>query len=120
MGKVNTTLFRKIEDTDLLIIQIYVDDIIFGSTNDSLSTEFSEIMRQEFEMRMMGELNHFLGIQIKVESEGAFIFHSKYTNELLKTFGFESAKAYSTPMSTSIKLDKDKSDRKVDENYIKA
>jgi len=59
-GKIDTTLFTKTKNDDLLIVQIYVDDIIFGSTNENMCSEFSKIMQKEFEMSMMGELNFFL------------------------------------------------------------
>jgi hypothetical protein len=65
VGKADPTLFTKTIDKDLFISQIYVDDIIFGSTNKSSCEEFSRIMILKFEMSMMGELNYFLGFQIK-------------------------------------------------------
>ena len=65
MGKIDTTLFIKLRENDILIVQIYTDDIIFGATNVSLCEEFSKSMHSEFEMSMMGELNFFLGLQIK-------------------------------------------------------
>ena len=66
MGKIDTTLFIKTKEKDMLLVQIYVDDdIIFGDTNVSLCEEFSKCMHSEFEMSMMGELNFFLGLQIK-------------------------------------------------------
>ena len=61
-GKVDTIRFIKIKDKDLLVVQIYVDDIIFGSTNDILCQEFSKLMQGKFEMSMLGELNFFLGL----------------------------------------------------------
>jgi len=72
-GKGDTTLFIKRKRNDILLVQIYVDDIIFGSTNDSLCKEFSQDMQSEFEMSMMGELNFFLGLQIKQTKNGIFI-----------------------------------------------
>ena len=72
-GKVDTTLFIKKSKHDLLIIQIYVDDIIFGATNHCLYEEFSKLMQGEFEMSMMGELKFFLGLQIKQCKYGIFI-----------------------------------------------
>ena len=77
---------------DILLVQIYVDDIIFGATNDSLCKEFSNDMQSEFEMSMMGELNFFLGLQIKQTKNGIFISQAKYSKELLKRFGMENAK----------------------------
>ena len=84
MGKIDTTLFIKTKDNDMLILQIYVDDIIFGSTNVSLCEEFSRSMHSEFEMSMMGELNFFLCLQIKQLKEGTFINQVKYIRDLLK------------------------------------
>jgi hypothetical protein len=113
-GKIDTTLFTKTKNDDLLIVQIYVDDIIFGSTNENMCSEFSNIMQKEFEMSMMGELNFFLGLQIKQTKNGIFINQSKYIKDLLKKFGFEKSKIYATPMSPSIKLDKDENGKNVD------
>lgn len=71
-------------------------------------------MRQEFKISMIGELNFFLKIHIKQKSKGTFICQSKYPKELFIRFGLESAKPYSTPMRTSIKLDKDQRDEEID------
>ena len=71
-GKVDKTLFR-IEDGDILLVQIYVDDIIFRSPNRELCQKFSKLMQGKFEMSMMGELNLFLGLQVKQLREGTFI-----------------------------------------------
>jgi len=114
IGKVDTTLFTKTKGVDLIIVQIYVDDIIFGSTNVSLCEEFSKCMHSEFEMSMMGELNYFLGLQIKQTKEGIFINQAKYVKDLLKKFDFEGMKPLSTPMSSSIKIDKDENGKAVD------
>ena len=65
MGKVDKTLFIKHKDNDILVVQIYVDDIIFGATKHSLCEEFASSMSQEFEMSLMGELSYILGLQIK-------------------------------------------------------
>ena len=65
MGKVDTTLFIKKIGKDLFVLQIYVDDIIFGSTNQDFCEEFGNMMANEFEMSMIGELSYFLGLQIK-------------------------------------------------------
>ena len=64
-GKIDPTLFTIFKGQDILAVQIYVDDIIFGSTNDSMCKWFSKFMHNEFDMTMMGELNYFLGLQIK-------------------------------------------------------
>ena len=107
MGKIDTTLFIKLRENDILIVQIYVDDIIFGATNVSLCEEFAKSMHSEFEMTMMGELNFFLGLQNKQLKEGTFINQAKYIRDLLKKFNLEEVKAKNTPMSSSIKLDMD-------------
>jgi hypothetical protein len=90
--KVNPTLFTKTCNGDLFVCQIYVDDIIFGSTNQKSCEEFSRVMMQKFEMSMMGELNYFLGFQVKQLKEGTFISQTKYTQDLLKRFGMMDAK----------------------------
>lgn len=72
-GNVDNTLFLKTRGKELLIVQVYVDDIIFGATSDDLCKEFAELMSSEFEMSMMGELTFFLGLQIKQSSQGTSI-----------------------------------------------
>jgi hypothetical protein len=83
VGKAHPTLFTKTIAKDLFVCQIYVDDIIFGSTNKSTCEEFSRIMIQKFEMSMMGELKYFLGFQVKQLQDGIFIsqnkVHSRHT-----------------------------------------
>jgi hypothetical protein len=81
VGKADPTLFTKTLENDLFVCQIYVDDIIFGSTNESTCEEFSKIMTQKFEMSMMGELKYFLGFQVKRLQEGTFISQMKYTQD---------------------------------------
>ncbi|KAH9648834.1 hypothetical protein KPL70_025758 [Citrus sinensis] len=114
MGKADTTLFVKHKNQDILIVQIYVDDIIFGSTNELLCKEFSSCMSKEFEMSMMGELKYFLGLQIKQNEEGIFINQAKYVKDLLKRFDIDDSKTKNTPMSTTTKLDKDEKGKEVD------
>jgi len=87
-----------------LIVQVYVDDIIFGTTHENLCNEFSKMMRSEFEMSMMGELNFFLGLQIKQTSNGTMMHQQKYIKELPKKFGMDSSKPIDTPISPSTKL----------------
>src|SRR5207253_3176579 len=83
IGRVDTTLFTKTIGNDLFIYQIYIDDIIFGSTNNDLCDEFSKMMSKEFEMSMIGELTMFLGFQIKQMKDGIFIHQEKYIHNLL-------------------------------------
>ena len=105
--KVGTILFIKHNKHDMLIVQIYVDDIIFSVTNESLCQEFYKAMQGEFEMSMMGELTFFLGLQIKQTKNDIFISQAKYCRELLKKFGMDECKEYDTPMSTTAALDAD-------------
>jgi len=73
----DTTLFRRTLEKDILVVQIYVNDIIFGSTNASLCKEFSKLMQDEFEMSMMGELKFFLGIKINHFKVGVYVHQTK-------------------------------------------
>ena len=88
-------------------MQIYVDDIIFGASNDALCEEFAKNMQGEFEMTMMGEFNYFLGLQIKQKKDGIFISQTKYLNDLLKKFGMDQCNGADIPMSTTTSLDAD-------------
>ncbi|GKB98574.1 retrovirus-related pol polyprotein from transposon TNT 1-94 [Tanacetum coccineum] len=114
MGMVDNILFTKKSKSHLIIDQIYVDDIIFGSTSQNLCDDFAKIMHDEFEMSMMGELNFFLGLQIKQMEDRIFFNQSKYIKEMLKKFGLEDSKPTKTPMSTEIKLTKDDQSDSVD------
>jgi hypothetical protein len=96
VGKANPTLFTKTCNGDLFVCQIYVDDIIFGFTNQKSCEEFSRVMMQKFEMSMMGELNPWISSE---ETQGrTFISQTKYTQDLLKRFGMKDAKPIKTPM----------------------
>ncbi|KAG5555080.1 hypothetical protein RHGRI_012571 [Rhododendron griersonianum] len=106
-GSVDKTLFVQRKGKHLLVVQIYVDDIIFGSTSPTLVNEFSDFMQSEFEMSMMGELAYFLGLQVRQLEHGMFVSQTKYALNLVKKFGLESAKHSRTPMSTTTKLSKD-------------
>ena len=113
-GGVDQTLFIKNVDSHIIIAQIYVDDIIFGSTSESEVKIFVDQMKSEFEMSMVGELTFFLGLQVKQMEEGTFVSQSKYAKNLVKKFGLESSKTAKTPMSTTTKLTKDENGAKVD------
>ncbi|GJU46890.1 retrovirus-related pol polyprotein from transposon TNT 1-94 [Tanacetum coccineum] len=104
---VDNTLFTKKKSSNLIIVQIYVDDIIFGSTCQDMCDDFAKIMHDGSEMSMMGELNFFLGLQIKQMEDGIFFNQSKYIKERLKKFGLEDSKPMKTPMSSDTKLTKD-------------
>ncbi|GJV72283.1 retrovirus-related pol polyprotein from transposon TNT 1-94 [Tanacetum coccineum] len=115
IGLVDNTLFTKKKDSHINIVQIYVDDIIFGSTCQDLCDDFLKIMHDEFEMSMMGELNFFLGLQIKQLEDGIFFNQSKYIKEMLKKFGLEDSKPIKTSMSSETKLTRDEDGESVDD-----
>ncbi|GJR83086.1 retrovirus-related pol polyprotein from transposon TNT 1-94 [Tanacetum coccineum] len=114
IGMVDNTHFTKKKNSNLIIVQIYVDDIIFGSTCQELCDDFAKIMHDEFEMSMMGELNFFLGLQIKQLEDGIFFNQSKYIKEMLKKFRLEDSKPMKTPMFTETKLTKDEEGESMD------
>ena len=89
-GQADRTLFVKRDEKSLLVAQVYVDDIVFGSTIDHLAHEFSEEMKREFKISMVGELNYFLGLQVKQQKDGIFISQEKYAKNLVKRFGLNS------------------------------
>lgn len=101
------TLFCKTFKNDILVVQIYVDNIIFGSANASLCKDFAKCMQAEFEMSLMGELKFFLGIQINQRSEGTYIHQIKYTKELLKKFNLSEYKLIKTPVHPTCILEKE-------------
>ena len=105
MGMVDKTLFTLRHGSDFLLVQIYVDDIIFGGSSHALVSRFSDSMSREFEMSMMGELTFFLGLQVKQLKEGTFIHQSKYTKDLLRRFDIGSSRPMSTPIATTTKYD---------------
>ncbi|WVZ58040.1 hypothetical protein U9M48_008352 [Paspalum notatum var. saurae] len=107
MGSVDKTLFLLSRGGDTTIVRIYVDDIIFGGSSHALVFSFLERMSREFEMSLMGELQFFLGLQIKQGLEGTFVHQAKYTRDILKKFNMGDSKPMITPMSTNTALDAD-------------
>nr|GEW84686.1 retrovirus-related Pol polyprotein from transposon TNT 1-94 [Tanacetum cinerariifolium] len=103
-GSIDTTLFIKNKGKHIMLIQIYVDDIIFGSTNPKYCTKFLELIVKRFEMSMMGEMKFFLGLQVNQFSNGIFINQSKYILDILKRFGLENCDSVLTPMVEQAKL----------------
>ncbi|WVZ80469.1 hypothetical protein U9M48_027940 [Paspalum notatum var. saurae] len=112
MGLVDKTLFFLSRGGDTLIVQIYVDDIIFGGSSYAL-------MSREFEMSLMGELQFFLGLQIKQGFEGTFVHQAKYTRDILKKFNMGDSKPITTPMSTNTALDADEDGEAVDQKEFR-
>ena len=120
MGSVDKTLFLLKHDGNTLIVQIYVDDIIFGGSSHALVAKFADTMSREFEMSMMGELTFFLGLQIKQSKEGTFVHQGKYTKDVLKKFDMADAKPLSTPMGTTTALDADEDGEAVDQKEYRS
>ncbi|KAJ9536231.1 hypothetical protein OSB04_un000597 [Centaurea solstitialis] len=113
-GKIDSTLFLKKYPKHILLVQIYVDDIIFGSTNPKLCEKFELLMKSEYKMSMMGELTFFLGLQIKQSEKGIFINQGKYVHDMLKKFDLTSCTPMKTPMAPPLTLDKDSKGKPVD------
>ncbi|GJU69138.1 retrovirus-related pol polyprotein from transposon TNT 1-94 [Tanacetum coccineum] len=97
-GTIDNTLFTYKTKSDVIIVQIYVDDIIFGSTSDKMSKEFAKLMTKKYEISMMGELTYFLGIQIKQDFKGISICQEKYVKDLLKKFDLADSASVKCPM----------------------
>ncbi|GJW84955.1 putative ribonuclease H-like domain-containing protein [Tanacetum coccineum] len=106
-GTIDKTLFIKRDKKDIMLVQVYVDDIIFGSTKKSWCDEFEALMKSRFQMSSMGELTFFLGLQVKQNKEGIFISQDKYVAEILKKFDLVSVKTAITPIETKVALTKD-------------
>ncbi|GJQ89838.1 putative ribonuclease H-like domain-containing protein [Tanacetum coccineum] len=113
-GTIDKTLFIKKDKNDIMLVQVYVDDIIFGSTKRSWCDEFEALMKSRFQMSSMGELTFFLGLQVKQKEDGIFISQDKYVAEILKKFDFVSVKTASTPIETQKSLTKDEEAADVD------
>ena len=114
-GKIDKTLFIKKSNSAIILVQIYVDDIIFCVTNDSLCKEFVAAMQGEIEMSMMSELSFFLGLQDKQTKDGISLCQSMYSKEILKKFEMENCKVAATPMSKSCYMSVDEARTAVDQ-----
>ena len=113
-GVIDKTMFYKMHKNDMILVQVCVDDIIFGSTNNQLCSRFVKLMQSKYEMSMMGELNYFLGLQVNQRNDGIFICQSKYVRDLLKKYGLQGASTTKTLMATTTKLDQDDPGKCVD------
>ena len=107
-------------ERDILVVQVYVDDIIFGGTSQSMVDEFVRTMTKEFEMSMVGDLSYFLGLQVKQLDDGITVSQSIYAKNLIKRFGMQASKTANTPMSTTTKLSRDDDGKLVDEKLYRA
>nr|GFB81005.1 uncharacterized mitochondrial protein AtMg00810-like [Tanacetum cinerariifolium] len=97
-GTIDQTLFIRRKREDFILVQVYVDDIIFGSSNPQLCREFEALMPEKFQMSAMGELNFFLGLQVLQKEGGIFLSQDKYIGDILKKFGFSDVISSNTPM----------------------
>ncbi|GJU66758.1 putative ribonuclease H-like domain-containing protein [Tanacetum coccineum] len=119
-GKFDKTLFIKRYKGDILLVQVYMDDIIFGSTKKELCNAFEKLMHKKFQMSSMGELTFFLGLQVQQKKDGIFISQDKYVSEILKKFRFTEVKTASTPIETQKPLLKDENSKEVDVHMYRA
>ncbi|GKD06051.1 putative ribonuclease H-like domain-containing protein [Tanacetum coccineum] len=113
-GNIDKTLFIKKDKGDILLVQVYVDDIIFRSTKKSLCVEFEQMMHKRFQISSKGELTFFLGLQVMQKDDGTFIIQDKYVADILKKFDFVIVKTASTPIETNKALLKDEEAKDID------
>nr|GEV47869.1 hypothetical protein [Tanacetum cinerariifolium] len=113
-GAVDLTLFTRKEGKDILLVQIYVDDIIFVSAKPELCDTFFEIMSFKFKMSMMGKMSFFLGLQSSQSPRGIFLNQSKYALDIIKKYGMETRDPVNTPMVEKSKLDEDRQGKAID------
>ncbi|GJZ69389.1 retrovirus-related pol polyprotein from transposon TNT 1-94 [Tanacetum coccineum] len=106
-GAVDPTLFTRKSGKHILLVQIYVDDIIFASTDHNACHIFSKEMSSKFQMSMMGQMSFFLGLQVSQSPRGIFINQAKYALETLKKYGMDLSDPVDTPMVDRLKLDED-------------
>nr|GEX74189.1 retrovirus-related Pol polyprotein from transposon TNT 1-94 [Tanacetum cinerariifolium] len=119
-GAVDPTLFTRKSSKHILLVQIYVDDIIFSSTDLKDCDMFSNEMSSKFQMSMMGQMSFFLGLQVSQSPGGIFINQSKFALEILKKFGMDSCDSVDTPMVDRLKLDKDLLGIPVDQTHFRS
>ncbi|GJU51722.1 retrovirus-related pol polyprotein from transposon TNT 1-94 [Tanacetum coccineum] len=106
-GVVDPTLFTQKIGKHILLVQIYVDDIIFASIDPKVCDIFSNKMSSKFHMSMMGQISFFLGLQVSQSPEGIFINQSKYALEILTKYRMDTSDPVDTPMVDRSKLDED-------------
>ncbi|GJV00138.1 putative ribonuclease H-like domain-containing protein [Tanacetum coccineum] len=119
-GKIDQTLFIKRKQGHILLVQIYVDDIIFGSTKKELCDEFEKLMKDKFQMSSMGELTFFLGLQVQQKKKGIFISQDKYVHEILRKYNYTDVKSASTLTDLEKPLVQDGDAADVDEHLYRS
>ncbi|KAI3814084.1 hypothetical protein L1987_18829 [Smallanthus sonchifolius] len=116
-GQIDSTLFIRKAGGDYLLVQIYVNDIIFGSTNEKMRKEFEEVMKSKFEMSAMWELSFFLGLQENQKEDGFFIHQTKYVKDILSRFKMEDSSPYDTPIYVNHKVNPNPEGKDVDTRH---
>ena len=119
-GTIDQTLFIKKEENDLIVVQIYVDDIIFGSTSDTMCKDFEKVMKKRFEMSSLGEMTMFLGLQVQQSSSGILLHQAKYVEDMLVKFGYKDSTAANTPMAERPLLTADPDGEPVDQTLYRS
>ncbi|XP_071725911.1 uncharacterized mitochondrial protein AtMg00810-like [Rutidosis leptorrhynchoides] len=98
-GVIDQTLFIKEKGADIMLVQVYVDDIIFGSTDQKMVDEFEDVMQKRFKMSSLGAINFFLGLQVDQTEKGIFLHQSKYVADILSRFKMENERVSKNPLS---------------------
>ncbi|XP_076886642.1 uncharacterized protein LOC143536575 [Bidens hawaiensis] len=114
------TLFLKTVGKDLILVQIYVDDNIFGSTSTTLCTEFEGVMKKRFEMSSLGEMTIVLGLQVRQSATGILLHQGKYIENILAKFEFQDSKSAATSMAERPLLSSDAEGKSVDQTYYRS
>jgi hypothetical protein len=114
-GSADNNLYIKVTQGSILLIEVYIDDIIFRSIDDRLSQKFEKDRKNDFKMSLLGELSFLLGLQICQSNQGIFISQTKYIREMIKRFRMEDCKPFTNPMQTSCKLRKDDDSKSTDQ-----
>nr|GFB02756.1 hypothetical protein [Tanacetum cinerariifolium] len=113
-GTIDQTLFIRRQRGNFILVQVYVVDIIFGSSNPQLCREFEALMHKKFQMSAMGELNFFLGLQVLQNEDGIFLSQDKYMGDILKKFGYSNVRSSNTPMDKENPKGKDGTEKDID------
>ncbi|KAI3810737.1 hypothetical protein L1987_20359 [Smallanthus sonchifolius] len=113
-GQIDSTLFIRKAGGDILLVQVYADDIIFGSTNEGMCREFEKVMKSKFEMSNMGELSFFLGLQVSQRENGIYLHQTKYVQDILSKYKMSDSTTYGTPIPVNHGLHPDRDGNDVD------
>nr|GEV67355.1 hypothetical protein [Tanacetum cinerariifolium] len=120
VGTIDQTLFIRRQKRDFILVQVYVDDIIFGSLNLQICREFEALMHEKFQMSAMGELNFFLGLQVLQKEDGIFLSQDKYVGDILKKFRYSNVRSANTLMDKENPWGKDRTRKDVDLHHYRS